>query len=475
MNITRFSRMQPLGCLALLLVAASTFGQPITTVIPASAAQGTAKVLVTFTLAAGATPVPPAGAPVTSVTLGTIAGSSVTHASQYLVTAQFTIPALETVGWKDAAVVFSPPEGGTLTCSKTAAFQVTAGSRVAASFTGTPTSGKAPLTVSVTDASSGTITNRLWSFGDSTTSSATHPVHTYTHTGCYTWYVAFGRSVGTNGMDLHGAGAVRFDTKVAGGPAGEGGERYTNFVRLVRTDVAPSTLYPVVGTAQVKCYNDTTEIAPPAAGQPFYGQDAQGAGIEPSYTLSGDGLTVVDNRTGQTWQRSPDTSGDGDITSGDKLNWANAQLRSAVLNAANHGGYSDWRLPAIKELYSLILFNGTDPSGLQGTDTSSLTPFIDTNYFKFAYGDTGVGERIIDSQYASSTLYVSTVDGTLLFGVNFADGRIKGYGLIAPGGGAKTFFVQCVRGNTSCGINQWTSGRISPRKQPSPAVAGWIG
>jgi len=50
----------------------------------------------------------------------------------------------------------------------------------------------------------------------------------------YAWYVAFGRAVGPEGKDLHGAGAVRFDTKYEGGPAGEGGERYYNYVRLVR-------------------------------------------------------------------------------------------------------------------------------------------------------------------------------------------------------------------------------------------------
>jgi len=50
----------------------------------------------------------------------------------------------------------------------------------------------------------------------------------------YAWYVAFGRAVDGNGNDFHGAGAVRFDTKEEGGPAGEGGERYYNYVRLVR-------------------------------------------------------------------------------------------------------------------------------------------------------------------------------------------------------------------------------------------------
>lgn len=50
----------------------------------------------------------------------------------------------------------------------------------------------------------------------------------------YAWYVAFGRAVDGSGEDSHGAGAVRFDTKTEDGPDGEGGERYYNFVRLVR-------------------------------------------------------------------------------------------------------------------------------------------------------------------------------------------------------------------------------------------------
>ncbi|MGQ1891509.1 Lcl C-terminal domain-containing protein [Thermophagus sp. OGC60D27] len=50
----------------------------------------------------------------------------------------------------------------------------------------------------------------------------------------YAWYVAFGRAVNGEGLDFHGAGGVRFDTKYEGGPLGEGGERYYNYVRLVR-------------------------------------------------------------------------------------------------------------------------------------------------------------------------------------------------------------------------------------------------
>jgi len=102
-------------------------------------------------------------------------------------------------------------------------------------------------------------------------------------------------------------------------------------------------------------------------------------------------------------------------------------------------------------------------------ENAKPTPFIDTKYFKFAYGDTSKGERLIDSQYASSTKYVgNSVRGAdKLFGVNFADGRIKGYDLLMPGGGMeKTFFVICCRGNLQYGGNDFhdnADGTITDR------------
>ena len=121
--------------------------------------------------------------------------------------------------------------------------------------------------------------------------------------------------------------------------------------------------YAIVGTGQIKCYDNSQEIRCPESGQSFYGQDAQHPGSRPSYSISADGLTVYDNNTGLTWQRSPDTDGDGKLTQKDKLTLSQAQVRPARLNAAKFGGFSDWRLPSIKELYSLIIFSGTDPSG----------------------------------------------------------------------------------------------------------------
>lgn len=45
------------------------------------------------------------------------------------------------------------------------------------------------------------------------------------------------------------------------------------------------------------------------------------------------------------------------------------------------------------------------------------------------------------------------------FGVNFIDGRIKGYGLWHPRGGEKTFYVLAVRGNPEYGQNQFVDNK----------------
>jgi len=54
-----------------------------------------------------------------------------------------------------------------------------------ANFSGTPTSGTAPLTVQFTDQSTGGPTSWAWNFGDGGTSSAQNPSHVYASTGTY--------------------------------------------------------------------------------------------------------------------------------------------------------------------------------------------------------------------------------------------------------------------------------------------------
>ncbi|RTR39679.1 DUF1566 domain-containing protein [Shewanella canadensis] len=207
-----------------------------------------------------------------------------------------------------------------------------------------------------------------------------------------------------------------------------------------------SRSYAIVDTNQNQCYESTSGDATSCIGN---GYDADYSGNQPDYTLSDDGLIVTDNITGLIWQQSSDINGDGSLTSDDKLYQSDTVSYCENLT---YGGRDDWRLPSIKESYSLIQFSGKDPSGYQGTDTSALTAFLD-EVFDWAFGDVDSGERIIDGQFASSTQYVSTTmnaDATT-FGVNFVDGRIKGY----PSE-RLPFYVRCVSGNTDYGINDFS-------------------
>jgi len=206
----------------------------------------------------------------------------------------------------------------------------------------------------------------------------------------------------------------------------------TSTLEVTYEELGDQTLsYPIVDTNQSECFDNNGSISSCSNGQ-----DGLYTGFNPNYTDNGDG-TITDNITGLMWQQDP----------GEKMTYEEAVNNASTFNLA---GYNDWRLPTIKELYSLILFTG---------DTSIMIPFIDNNYFIFEFGDTTIGERLIDAQYASSTEYVSTtMNGNhTMFGVNFADGRIKGYPTEALGDQTegKKFFVSYVRGTTSYGINMF--------------------
>ncbi len=66
-----------------------------------------------------------------------------------------------------------------------------------AGFTGSPTSGEVPLTVNFTNTSSGA-TSYLWDFGDTQTSTATNPSHTYTEAGTFTVTLTATNSCGSD-------------------------------------------------------------------------------------------------------------------------------------------------------------------------------------------------------------------------------------------------------------------------------------
>ncbi len=193
--------------------------------------------------------------------------------------------------------------------------------------------------------------------------------------------------------------------------------------------------YVIVDTGQETFYDNSGEIAAPAAGESFYGQDAHYQGLQPSYRDNGDG-TVTDLNTGLMWQQG--------------LPEEKHPYRDCVAYAdsCTLAGYTDWRLATIKELYSLMLF-----SGVTGRSAESSVPYIDTGIFDFRFGgEVNSRERFIDSQYATSTIYTGTTMGgnETMFGLNLADGRIKGYPT------SKDFEIKLVRGGDGYGVNDFT-------------------
>ena len=201
-----------------------------------------------------------------------------------------------------------------------------------------------------------------------------------------------------------------------------------------------SQTYPIVDTGVKDFYSNKAIISEPSITEDYYGQDANYIINEPSYTDNGDG-TITDNVTRLVWQQNM----------GEKITYDDAFVKADSMTL---GGETDWRVPTLKELYSLMLFSGS----VQGETAIEL--FIDTTYFDQLIGDTALGEREIDAQTWCSTQYEGVTMGsdTTVFGVNFIDGRIKGYPKYQPGNVnvKKSMYFRMVRGNTAYGINNFS-------------------
>ena len=153
---------------------------------------------------------------------------------------------------------------------------------------------------------------------------------------------------------------------------------------------------PLPDTGTLSCYNQTQAIDCPQSGEPFYGQDAHYT-INPhqfiKFDSDGKALTpsatqwsmVLDQATGLMWEiktidgslvdRSRQVmwySSDPSLTrpgeAGKYNNGENTELYVQALNSTKFGGFSDWRLPDITELKTIV-------------DLSQVNPSIYTQYF----------------------------------------------------------------------------------------------
>ncbi|MEI7672820.1 MAG: DUF1566 domain-containing protein [Deltaproteobacteria bacterium] len=157
--------------------------------------------------------------------------------------------------------------------------------------------------------------------------------------------------------------------------------------------------WPIPDTGQTKCYNNT-EITCPAPGEAFYGQDGNYNINPPSYTkLDATGnvlpdnaaswVMIRDNVTGLIWENK---TSDGSIHDGAKaFTWCDKNTATnggnqgicgtgtgnsatdteafiKALNDSKFGGFSDWRMPNVKELESIV-------------DMGKFNPAISTAWF----------------------------------------------------------------------------------------------
>lgn len=182
--------------------------------------------------------------------------------------------------------------------------------------------------------------------------------------------------------------------------------------------------FPIVDTNQGLTYDNFNQITPPASGEAFYGQDAQYTGNKPSYTDNGDG-TITDNITGLTWTQELSTY---------SMPWSEA---SEYCESLTTGDKNDWRLPTVKELWSL-------------RDYSQGWPWVDTDYFHLVGDGTDLAQHhswssnryLVKSEFQNQQL-----EGDPSFIVNDWTGHIKAM--------SGSRFVRAVRGRNTYGINNF--------------------
>ena len=215
------------------------------------------------------------------------------------------------------------------------------------------------------------------------------------------------------------------------------------FIILMVTAVAWAS--PVPDTGQTKCYNVAGGLINcPLPGMALYGQDANYTINPMSYTkLDGGGnalsssatswVMVKDNVTGLIWENK---TVDGTIHDKNKtFTWYDSNPATnggyagtpgvgtdtedfiGALNSAHFGGYSDWRLPTINELDSIV-----------NCDIPYPGPTINAAYFM----------NTVSSFYWASTTYASGT--SYAWGVNFYGGHVNG----SNKGGS--YYVRAVRG-----------------------------
>lgn len=169
---------------------------------------------------------------------------------------------------------------------------------------------------------------------------------------------------------------VNFNFGYDGYYAGKNTQLLFRAVRNVGVRGDGSRVFVLPSTGQTTHYDDEGRaIAMPGPSEETFGQDADLQPVPPLFVKSrsrGHALPVkatwdddwrmtMDTNTGLCWERKSPLPGDINFAK-DRYSWQAAHDYVARLNAANHGGYSDWRLPNREELRSMVNYRGMLPA-----------------------------------------------------------------------------------------------------------------
>jgi hypothetical protein len=198
------------------------------------------------------------------------------------------------------------------------------------------------------------------------------------------------------------------------------------------TPPPPTTAFPATGQTVIACLNT--------------GQDGDiQAGAALSYTDNGDG-TITDNNTGLMWAKQ-DNNVDPLHDMDTVYTWANAfAVHIAGLNAAAFAGHTDWRLPNVKELQSIVNYQNHSPA-VSSEFNSNCS--VNVNVL--------TGSCTAGANYWASSSYVNQLSNpALAWIVDFLNG------FVFPGGKNNLSRVRAVRGRLviDLGPLKWGSGAL---------------
>lgn len=159
-------------------------------------------------------------------------------------------------------------------------------------------------------------------------------------------------------------------------------------VLIVCLSAVQAWAWTLPGTGQSKCYDGSNAVvACNATGGAYSGQDAAYNSSRQTYYLSPNS-TITDLNTGLVWQQSTNTTG------------ANFDAAATYCTNLRQGGYSDWRMPTLREFKLILNYSTSSPacnSTLACSTNSHWTSTLDATQQTYAWILSPLNGDVVDT------------------------------------------------------------------------------